>query len=209
MKLLLFGWIAFGLLLPVAQGALLYKWVDDDGGVHFSDQPPPTNIKKFETGRARRAQRDEGTELPYALQDPVKNFPVVLYSSSCGAPCDQARDLLRKRGIPYTQQDAGEAAVQTELSKLLGGATVVVPVLTVGRALHRGFEEGAWNAALDNAGYPKTSVLPPNLIAPPKPAARTADDAKGKDSKGNKDSKEGEAPAKKSAGQYPVTQIAQ
>ena len=42
-----------------------------------------------------------------------------------------------------------------ELKKATGGDEVV-PVLQVGRRALRGFEEGQWNAALDNAGYPKT-----------------------------------------------------
>ena len=190
-------------LVSASAHAALYKWIDEEGNVHFSDQPPPTYIKNFETGRAARGQTDDATaDLPYVLKEPVKNFPVTLYSSPCGAPCDQARQLLKKRGIPYTEKDASDAAVQTDMSKLLGGDGVVVPILTVGRTLQRGFEEGAWNNALDNAGYPKTSVLP-QKAANPKPVKPGAPGAKPADTSGKSD-KDADVPAKKSAGQYPV-----
>jgi hypothetical protein len=190
-----------GLALLIATSsahAAVYKWLDEEGVMHFSDQPPPTHIKNFETARVRRGQTSDATAaLPYTLQEPVKNFPVVLYASACGKPCDQARQFLQKRGVPHTEKDAGDAAVQSEMAKLLDGDTVVVPLLTVGRALQRGYEENAWNSALDSAGYPKSSVLPPKVAAPARPAAPTK--------KAGEESK-GDAPAKKSAGQYPVPQ---
>jgi hypothetical protein len=36
-------------LLALTAWADLYKWTDEDGKVHYSDQPPPSNIKKTET----------------------------------------------------------------------------------------------------------------------------------------------------------------
>jgi len=139
------------------------------------------------------------------LQEATKNFPVVLFVSSCGDPCEQARTLLRKRGIPFSQKDAADPAVQAELGKLLGTSNLVVPVLTIGRALQRGFEEGAWNTALDSAGYPKTSVLPANFPNPPAPSA-TPSKADEEKAKAPKEAKDKELTSKKSAGQYPVPQ---
>ena len=52
MKLLL----ALALLLAAAPGwAAVYKWVDQDGKVHYSDQPPPETAKKQDVLKARRA----------------------------------------------------------------------------------------------------------------------------------------------------------
>jgi len=187
---------------PAAHAAV-YKWLDEAGVMHFSDKPPPTHIKKFETGRPRSGQTLDATaELPYALKEPVKNFPVVLFASACGAPCDQARQFLKKRGVPYTEKDATDPKIQTEMAKLLGGDTLSVPLLTIGRTLQRGYEENAWNGALDSAGYPKNNVLPPKVAAPPTPASpekKTTED-------GAKESKQSDGPAKKSAGKYPVPQ---
>ena len=41
----------------------------------------------------------------------------------------------------------------------------VVPAVTVGREIYKGFESGIYNTALDNAGYPASSLLPPGVQA--------------------------------------------
>jgi len=47
-------WIAFGMLAAFAgNAAVIYKWTDADGVVHFSDQPVP-GAEKIEVGAAPR-----------------------------------------------------------------------------------------------------------------------------------------------------------
>lgn len=168
-------WVLFPVLLLacVAAQADFYRWVDAAGDIHYSDQPPPVNIKQFEKIKASGGKPDDAP-LPYVLQVAVKNFPVTLYVSECGDACKRARDLLVKRGIPYTEMDASDAATQDELRQLTGGA-LEVPVLKVGRDAVRGFEEVRWNTSLDAAGYPRTAVIAPRPpTKPAKPAAATA-----------------------------------
>ncbi|HKB83881.1 MAG TPA: glutaredoxin family protein [Burkholderiales bacterium] len=162
-------WLLFPVLALVCVPAQadLYRWVDAQGKVQYSDQPPPANIRKVEIVKWAGGKSTDAP-WPYALQEAVKNFPVTLYSSECGEACTLARALLAKRGIPYTEMDATDAAAQEELKKLTGGP-LEVPVLQVGRDAVRGFEEGRWNTSLDAAGYPKTAVIPPR--PPNKPAA--------------------------------------
>ena len=165
------SWMLFPVLMLacIAAQADVYRWVDADGKVHFSDQLPPADIKQFEKIKAAGGKSSDAP-LPYALQQAVNNFPVTLYSSACGDGCTRARQLLEKRGIPHAQADATDPTVQEELKKLTGG-TIEVPVLKVGRDTLRGFEEGRWNTALDAAGYPQTAVIaPPLLTKPVKPA---------------------------------------
>ena len=146
----------------------LYRWVDANGKVQYSDQPPPPNIKNAEKVKAKGGKPGEAP-MPYGLQQAAKNFPVTLFSTECGESCTKARDLLAKRGIPYTDMDATQQAAQEELKKLTNGP-LVVPVLKVGRDTLKGFEAGQWNASLDAAGYPKTAVIPARITKPPKPA---------------------------------------
>lgn len=166
------SWLLFPVLMLacVAAQADLYRWVDADGKVQYSDHLPPANIKQVEQKKAGGGKASDAP-LPYALQQAVKNFPVTLYSSTCGTACTQAHALLAKRGIPYSEMDATDPAVQEELKKLTGGA-IEVPVLKVGRDVARGFEEGRWNTSLDAAGYPQTALIPPRPpTKPAKPAA--------------------------------------
>jgi glutaredoxin len=159
-------------LAGVAAQAELYRWVDADGKVHYSDQLPPSNIKQVEKKKAAGGKPSE-PPLPYALKQAVKNFPVTLYSSDCGDACARARQLLMKRGIPFADMDATDPNAQEELRKLTGGP-IEVPVLKIGLDALRGFEEGKWNTSLDAAGYPQTAVIP---IRPPTKPAKSATSA--------------------------------
>jgi glutaredoxin len=172
-------WPFLLLVAATAAHAETYRWVDAEGKVHYSDQPPPANARQVEKRKSTVAKPGEAP-LPYVLQQAVKNFPVTLYATDCGDGCDRARKLLATRGIPYTEKDANDAETQEELKKLIG-ANLEVPVLKVGRTVVRGIEESGWNSALDVAGYPQTAVIPPRpptrpAKAPPAtPAPATAE----------------------------------
>jgi hypothetical protein len=160
-------WLLLSLfaLACTAVHADLYRWVDADGNVHYSDDPPPANIKQLEKKKVNGGKPTD-EPLPYALQQAVNNFPVTLYATQCGAGCTGARELLAKRGVPYTEKDATADAVQVELKQITGG-TLEVPVLKVGKDVTKGFEAGKWNNALDAAGYPQTALIKPRPPASP------------------------------------------
>lgn len=161
--------IAVALMLPalaVAQSNV-YRWVDKDGKVHYSDTPPPEPAKSLTQKRVGGGYA-ESSQLPYATQIAMKKSPVTLFTGAdCGDPCTQGRNLLAKRGIPFSERDAQGNADDAEALKKLVGA-IEVPLLTVGASKVKGFEEGAWHSALDGAGYPRT-VLPGQV--PPRPPA--------------------------------------
>jgi hypothetical protein len=52
--------------------------------------------------------------------------------------------------------------------KRVSGANEV-PTLIVGASVHRGYEQGSYDALLDSAGYPKAGTLPPRAQAAPQP----------------------------------------
>lgn len=151
------------LLFPALVQAQMYRWVDDSGKVHYSDRAPSSGAKNLER-RALPARQGSSAGLPYALQQAAGNFPVTLYTSeACKETCAQARELLNQRGVPYSEVDVGDEADLAQLKKLSGGNAV--PVMTVGRELYKGFERGIYQTALDSAGYPSSSLLPPGVQA--------------------------------------------
>jgi len=153
----------------LAQAAELYRWVDDDGKVHYTDQPPPAGAKKVEEKNLSTSTIDT-SELPYATRQAIKKSPVTLYANDCGEPCKQARDHLTQRGIPYSAKNPQTSPADAQaLTKLVGAA--YVPVLVVGGAASKGYEKGAWDAALDAAGYPKSALV---KKAPAEPAQNAA-----------------------------------
>ena len=165
---------ALMLALPLAADAqtTLYRWVDKDGKVHFSDTPPPPDARSASQKRMGGGYA-EG-QLPYGTQMAMKRNPVTLYvSSDCGELCAQGRELLAKRGIPYSERNAQTSPEDAQTLKKLVG-TLEVPVLAVGDNAIKGYSEAQWQAALDGAGYaraPLPGQVPP---WPPQPEAKPA-----------------------------------
>ena len=161
---------AAALLLPslASAQATVYRWVDKNGKVHYSDTPPPEPQKEL-TQKRVGGGFTESSQLPYATQIAMQKSPVTLFTGAdCGDPCRQGRELLTKRGIPFSERDAQANADDAEALKKLAGA-IEVPYLTVGASKVKGYEEGAWHSALDGAGYPRTAL--PGQVPPRPPAA--------------------------------------
>ncbi len=147
----------------------LYRWVDKDGKVTYSDTPPPKDAVSAQKKRLGDNGAGGGEDaLPYALKLAMQRNPVILYANNCGEICDQARALLAKRGIPFVSRNPEtDPGASEELKELIGALSV--PTLAVGSGSQTGFNESGWNSTLDGAGYPKFNVLSPNLKTQPKP----------------------------------------
>jgi glutaredoxin len=143
-------------LAPVLASAqqLMFRYIDKDGRVVYTDMAPPPDAKSVQQKKLG-GNFIETSEAPYALQVAQQRNPVTLYSGACGALCDQARALLNRRGIPYRDIDPSQPGELQKMKQVTGDQQV--PVLVAGSAIVlKGFEEEKWQAALDQAGYPKT-----------------------------------------------------
>lgn len=153
-----------------AQAAQLYQWKDPQGRVFYSDQQPPPTVKNA-TQKNFKGSFIEGGES-YAMKRAREKFPVTVYVTACGVPCDQAKRHLEQRGIPHTSKNPESGEDRAALQKLTGRTNV--PVLLVGTAKIDGYEVGQWDAAFDKAGYPKAGdVAKKDAANPTKSAADT------------------------------------
>ncbi len=151
----------------------VYKWVDKDGKVHYSSEPPPSDAANVTQRRMGGGGADEA-QLPYATQQAMKTSPVTLYvSNNCGELCADGRSLLQNRGIPYAERNAETNPQDTEKLKHIVGA-LQVPLLMVGDRPVKGFNEGTWNSTLDSAGYPRTRLPGQQGPRPPEPTVDTS-----------------------------------
>ncbi len=151
--------------------AQLYQWKDAQGRMVYSDQPPPPSVRNAQQ-KSFKGSVIEGGES-YAAKTAREKYPITLYANDCGAPCEQARQLLSERGVPYSSKDPqASPEAQAELQKLTG--QLRVPVLVVGSDKLNGFETGQWQSALDRAGYPKSAPPGRKPAATPAPAAAPA-----------------------------------
>jgi len=172
MKMLIF--ILLCGMAAAAVGAEMYRWVDEKGVVNYTPYPPPANIKKVEQKKFG-SNTVQTSEVPYGVQQAVKNFPVTLYTTDCGELCKDGKALLAKRGIPYTEKNP-QNADEIETFKKIAGGEMVVPLLIVGQLKTiKGFQSNEWNSALDAAGYPSTAApgVKPKVTVPA-PAAPPA-----------------------------------
>jgi glutaredoxin len=165
------AWPAAALALLAALGSAhaqqLYRWTDDKGRTHITDTPPPSSAKDVQR-KSARAGPGVGSQLSHELAQAQAEFPVVLYTTpACGEPCERARALLNRRAVPFREVLITDATGREELKRVASGAEQV-PVMLVGRSVHKGFQPDAYQALLDSARYPKTGVLPPRAQAAPK-----------------------------------------
>ena len=84
----------------------LFRWVDREGKVTYSDTPPPKDAVNPQRKRLGDNITGGGEDaIPFALKSAMQRNPVILYANNCGEACDQARALLSKRGIPFVSRN--------------------------------------------------------------------------------------------------------
>lgn len=150
-----------------ANAQQLYRWVDEKGRVQVTDTPPPASAKSVQK-KEHKGSAAESSQAPFALTRAMRDFPVTLYTSpSCKAPCATARDALNRRAVPFKEVQVWDEETNAVLKRVSGANEV--PTLAVGASVHRGFEQGSYDALLDSAGYPKEGVLPARAQAAPQP----------------------------------------
>jgi glutaredoxin len=160
--------LALGALLAVAAPAAhaLYKVVGPDGKITYTDRAPVEREGKVvPLNAARSEEAPAAAALPAELRQVVARFPAVLYTNTGACePCEAARQLLRQRGVPYSERQVQSGDDNEALQRLTGGAEV--PVLTLGSQTLRGLSREVWAAYLDAAGYPRESRLPASYRYP-------------------------------------------
>lgn len=163
------------------QAGGLLRWVDAQGKVHYGDMPPADAAQLVPVRPIGAAS--PGADLPYETRRAQQNFPVILYvAENCVEPCKQARNLLSKRGIPFSEKMLQSKEDIDAFKALSGGDSV--PTLGVGKAFLKGFLAEQWHSELDIAGYPKiapyrapgvlpaSAPAPANQVAPGNPAVQ-------------------------------------
>lgn len=138
---------------PAVLAQSTYVWTDESGRKHYSDQPPPPTVnaqqKSFNPGGADAVP-------PYAVRKAAQQFPVVIYTGEgCTTFCDDARKLLRSRGVPFAEKAVKTKEELKTFSERFDG-NGIVPSIEVGALKYSGYTEEKWQAMLDEAGYPKS-----------------------------------------------------
>jgi len=180
------GLIALACLAGTAFAQQVYRHVDANGKVTFSDQPPAARSAPAAAPREGGAVNSMpvDTALPYELRQVVQRYPVTLYTREDCQPCDAGRTLLTTRGVPFTEKIVKTTQDDAALQRQTGQNGL--PLVAIGSQQLAGFQDSEWSRYLDAAGYPASSRLPPSyrnapatplvaqVTAPPQPAAPAA-----------------------------------
>ena len=149
------GLLAGSLAVSLAAAQTTYRWLDASGQTVYSDQPPPVGAKQVV--KISGQTPGDAAQMPYATRQAVEKYPVTLYTAAnCTELCQNARDLLNQRGVPFTENIVTNDVEAAELSRRLG-SDVGFPSIFVGQQGFTGYEVVSWNNLLDLAGYPKSA----------------------------------------------------
>ncbi|MGA7748870.1 MAG: glutaredoxin family protein [Gallionella sp.] len=157
---------------PGVQAGEFFRWADKAGKMNYGDVPPAdaTDVERIKFSSEPGVYDD----LPYETRRAQENFPVTLYvGNDCGEPCSQGRDLLNKRGIPFSEKLL-RTKEDIDAFKQLSGIGGFAPVLAVGKDFLKGYLESQWNSELDIAGYPKTASYRQRIASPKTPVSTTS-----------------------------------
>ncbi len=134
----------------------LFKVVGPDGRISYTDRAP-------ETGRVTPVNQSTtgAPEVPmsYATKQASQRFPVMLYSADGCEPCNDGRQLLSRRGIPFQERTLITQEDKDAMKQQVG--STALPLLKVGGQTIPGFSAQVWSETLDTAGYPAIGKAAP------------------------------------------------
>lgn len=145
MRFLFLTTLMFLLASPTQAGT--YKWIDENGAVHFGDKPPQQVNAEEVTLHVNTYTNKIDIE---ALLAPDKE-PVVIYSTKRCQYCKKAKKLFRANNIPFQEYDIEMSTKGRQDYRLLNGRGV--PIILVGEQRMNGFNEERLTRLLEDAGY--------------------------------------------------------
>lgn len=120
--------------------AQLYKWVDDQGNVHYGDSPPGNADLKKITGDI--SSFSSVSVEPFKFDPDLVTAPeggksVVMYSTTWCGYCKKAATYFRQKNISFQEYDIEKSEKGARDYKRLKGRGV--PIILIGKHRMNGF----------------------------------------------------------------------
>lgn len=120
--------------IPQSAIAEIYKWIDADGNVQFSDSAPSDQLAK------KLNLEINSVSIPKVSVDPNSTSTsrrVIIYTTVWCSYCKKAKKFMRKNKIAFTEYDIEKSArAKKEYDRLNGHG---VPLIVVGKKTLSGF----------------------------------------------------------------------
>ena len=122
------------LLFTSAATAEIYKWVDEQGNVYFTDRPPSNQTTEKIEVKINSYTSPLITDIDRLFG---KSNELVMYSTSWCGYCKKARDYFNANGIAFKEYDVENSSKgKRDYDKLGRGG---VPILLMGKQRMNGF----------------------------------------------------------------------
>ncbi len=136
-------------LLALSVQAAMYKYVDENGRVHYTDKPPADaqlepvqgQISSYASSGTAESGASEGASAAV-----TRNKRVILYSTSWCGVCKRAKSYMNQNGIRYTEYDIEKTEKGRRDYTAMNGKGV--PILLVGDRRMNGFSAQKLEAML-------------------------------------------------------------
>lgn len=116
--------------------AQVYKWVDEDGKVHFGDFPPDDAQAEQITTQINTYESAEIADLDQAFG---RNQKVVMYSATWCSVCKKAKAYFAENRLAFVEYDVENSTKGKRDFERLSGKGV--PVILVGDKRLNGFSK--------------------------------------------------------------------
>jgi glutaredoxin-like YruB-family protein len=133
--------------MNIASAATLYRWVDDQGVVHVSENPPEGKMAVAQAVVGEGA--DKGPKVEEKKEFSVRPGEVTIYTTPTCPWCHRTKAWMRDKKIRYREVDVTSDKKGLEEMVRISGQTGV-PVIVVGDEVIVGFKESRLNEIFKN-----------------------------------------------------------
>lgn len=150
-------WVVMGVVVCLSASTVygeIYKWVDENGKVHFGDEKPEkiqteqvdVQVNSFESLSISDSDFLEARERKSEVR---KLQRVVMYSATWCGYCRKARSYFKQKGIPFREYDIENSSKGRRDYARLNGTGV--PIIFVGKKRMQGFRAERFQAIYNQA----------------------------------------------------------
>jgi glutaredoxin len=122
------------LLFTATATGEIYKWIDQQGNIHFTDRPPANEITEKIEVEINSYTSPKIIDLDRLFG---KSNKLVMYSTAWCGYCKKARDYFNSNNIAFDEYDIENTNKGKRDYKKLGGSGV--PIILMGNKRMNGF----------------------------------------------------------------------
>jgi len=131
-------------------GSQIYKWKDEKGTIHFTDDPPARKDLKEIIIRQEKKETSEDASRPQLKEKrPYREIRVIMYMTDWCGYCRKARELLKSLGVNLIEYNIERDREKAEEARRKRGGGGGVPLIDVEGIIIRGYGPEYIKAAVE------------------------------------------------------------